>query len=194
MSGTVPTLSPSGRRAHHSRPAGPDPGITGARTAAGGRPASATLITTIRTRAITLSYCGKWLHTFHGRGHMFGTRKLASRGILAAGLAGLAMLAAAPAASAAPAAAGPAAPSSYSTWSAAQKAAGFALYAPKYTAGLKRTNKISVTKCEVTGKTRFRDVFAQWGGKTFLALDQNNSGGACSNFGAAKSLGTYTSG
>jgi hypothetical protein len=125
---------------------------------------------------------------------MFGTRKLASRGILAAGLAGLAMLAAAPAADAASAAAGPAAPSSYSTWSAAQKAAGFTLYAPKYTGGLKRTNKILVTKCEVTGKTRFHDVFAQWGGKTFLALDQNNSGSACSNFGAAKSLGTYTSG
>ena len=122
---------------------------------------------------------------------MFGTRKLASRGILAAGLAGLAMLAAAPAADAAPAAA---APASYSTWSAAQKAAGFTLYAPKYTHGLSRTNKISVTKCQVTGKTRYHDVFAQWGGKTFLALDQNNSGGACSNFGAAKPLGTHTSG
>jgi hypothetical protein len=125
---------------------------------------------------------------------MFGTRKLASRGILAAGLAGLAMMAAAPAASAAPAAGGPAAPGSYSTWSAARTAAGFTLYAPKYTAGLRRSHPILVTKCAAAGKARYHDVFAQWGTRTFLSLDQNNSGSACYTFAGAKSLGTYTSG
>jgi hypothetical protein len=132
---------------------------------------------------------------------MFGNGRLAVRSTLAAGLAGLAMLTAAPAlaatgAAAAPAratatAAAPAATGSFKTWAAAQKAAGFSLYAPKRTAGLKRTRNILVSKCEVTGKTSKRDVYAQWGTKTFLALDQNNSGGACSNFGAARFLASY---
>jgi hypothetical protein len=129
---------------------------------------------------------------------MFGNGRLAVRSTLAAGLAGLAMLTAAPALAAAgpaaparAAAAAPAATGSFKTWAAAQKAAGFSLYTPQRTAGLKRTHNILVNKCEVTGKTGKRDVYAQWGTKTYLVLDQNNSGGACSNFGAARFLATY---
>jgi hypothetical protein len=129
---------------------------------------------------------------------MFTTGRLAVRSTLAAGLTGLAMLTAAPALAAtgsAPAAgpaalAGPSAAGSFSTWARAQKAAGFGLHAPKSTAGLKRTNKILVTRCTAASKVRY-DVFAQWGTKTFMALEQNNTGAPCSNFGAAKFLTSY---
>ena len=131
---------------------------------------------------------------------MFGTGRLAARSTLAAGLAGLAMLTAAPAfaatgPAAAPAAApmtttAPAGTGSFKTWASAQKAAGFSLYVPKKTAGLKRTHNILVNRCTTSAKVRY-DVYAQWGNKTFMALDQNNTGAACSNFGAAKFLATY---
>jgi hypothetical protein len=136
---------------------------------------------------------------------MFGNGKLAARSTLAAGLAGLVMLTAAPALAAAPAAttarpgpaAGtPAATGSFKTWPAAQRAAGFRLKAAKRTYGLKRRHPILVGKCEVTGKLSKRDVYAEWDGtrnasKRYMSVDQNNSGGACSNFGAARPLGTY---
>jgi hypothetical protein len=124
---------------------------------------------------------------------MFSTRRLAARSILAASLAGLAMLAATPAMAAAGRAATPrpAATGSFKTWSAAQKAAGFKLQAAKRTYGLKRTHPILVGKCEVTGKTTKRSVYAEWDGKhQFLGVDQNNSGGPCGDIGDAKSLGT----
>jgi hypothetical protein len=132
---------------------------------------------------------------------MFGNGKLAARSTLAAGLAGLVMLTAAPALAAAqPATAArpghtgaPAATGSFRTWSAAQRAAGFRLRVPKRTYGLKRTHPILVNRCRVTGKLSKRDVFAEWNGsnKRSLWVDQNNSGGPCSNFGAARPLGTY---
>jgi hypothetical protein len=130
---------------------------------------------------------------------MFGNGKLAARSTLAAGLAGLVMLTAAPALAAArpataagPAAGTPAATGSFKTWSRAQRAAGFRLRAPKRAYGLKRKHPILVSKCEATGKLSKRDVFAEWGAKKrSMSVDQNNSGGACSNFGAAKPLGTY---
>jgi hypothetical protein len=104
------------------------------------------------------------------------------------------MLTAAPALASAQAgtATAPAATGSYQKWSSAQKAAGFRLKAPTRTSGLKRTHGILVGKCEVSGKTSKRDVYAEWGGShmRYMSLDQNNSGGACSNFGAAKPLGT----
>jgi hypothetical protein len=124
---------------------------------------------------------------------MFSTGRLAARSVLAASLAGLAALTAAPAiAAAGPAAAArPAATGSYKTWAAAQKAAGFRLKVPKKLYGLTRTNPILVGKCQVTGKTGKRDVYAEWSAKKqSLSADQNNSGGPCSNFGAAKPLGT----
>jgi hypothetical protein len=131
---------------------------------------------------------------------MFSNGRLAVRSTLAAGLAGLAMLAAAPALAATGTAAGPATAlagrttpagaGSFKTWAAAQKAAGFTPNVPKKTAGLKRTHNILVTRCTTTTKVRF-DVYAQWGTKTFMALDQNNSGAACSNFGAAKFIKNY---
>jgi hypothetical protein len=130
---------------------------------------------------------------------MFSNGRLAVRSTLAAGLAGLAMLTAAPAlaatgalspASTTPASTAPAGAGSFKAWAAAQKAAGFTLYVPKKTAGFKRTHNILVTRCTTTSKVRF-DVYAQWGTKTFMALDQNNSGAACSNFGAATFIKTY---
>jgi hypothetical protein len=135
---------------------------------------------------------------------MFSNGRLAVRSTLAAGLAGLAMLTAAPAlaatgapspastspASTAPASTAPAGTGSFKTWAGAQKAAGFTLYVPKSTAGLTRTHNILVSRCTAASKVRY-DVFAQWGTKTFLALDQNNSGAACSNFGAATFIKTY---
>src|SRR5450755_748779 len=121
---------------------------------------------------------------------MFGNGKLAARSALAAGLAGLAMLAATPALASAGA---PAGTGSFQTWSAAQRAAGFRLKKASRTYGLRRTNAILVSKCEVPGKLSKRDVYAEWQGskRRYLVIDQNNSGGACSNFGGARPLGTY---
>jgi hypothetical protein len=129
---------------------------------------------------------------------MFSTGRLATRTILAASLAGLVMLTAAPAMAAAGPAAGsaatvrPAGNGSFKTWKNAQKAAGFKLKAATRTFGLKRTRPILVGTCEVHGKTTKHSVYAEWHGRksTFMAVDQNNSGGACGNIGEAKSLGT----
>jgi hypothetical protein len=132
---------------------------------------------------------------------MFGNGKIVARSGLAAGLAGLAMLAGPPALASARAAAparsapsaAPAATGSFKTWSAAQRAAGFTLKKASRTYGLRRTDPIEISKCTAAGRLSKRDVFAEWRGakRTYLAVDQNNSGGACSNFGAAKPLGTY---
>jgi hypothetical protein len=100
---------------------------------------------------------------------MFSTGRLAARSALAAGLlAGLAMTTAAPAlaAPAAPQAPAvrmaPAQAGAFETWPAAQKAAGFGLFVPKRTAGLKRLPAIAVTRCKATAKVRL-DVTAEWG-------------------------------
>lgn len=126
---------------------------------------------------------------------MFGRGRLAVRGTLAASLTGLAILAASPAATAVTSAraapAAPAAAGSFKTWAAAQKAAGFGLYTPKKTASLVRRTQILVTRCHAVSKVTY-DVYAIWGDSTFLALDQNNTGAACSNPGAARFLHTYT--
>ena len=127
---------------------------------------------------------------------MFGNGTLAARSMLTAGLAGIVMLTAAPAMAAAgtPATQGKAAATgSFKTWKAAQRAAGFRLHAPGKTFGLKRHHPILVGKCLASGHKSKRDVYAQWDGgkKAFVALDQNNAGTPCSNFGAAKPLGTW---
>lgn len=133
---------------------------------------------------------------------MFENGRLTVRSTLAAGLAGLAVLAGGLAAAApalaragtagAPAAA-PAAAGSFKTWAAAEKAAGFTLHAPARTFGLVRRQDILVTRCAAASGTRY-DVYARWGGATYLALDQNDTGAACSNPGPSKYLHTYRSG
>jgi hypothetical protein len=123
---------------------------------------------------------------FHGRNTMFGNGRLAARTTLAVGLlAGLAMLTATPALAAPGAATAPAARTApagtgaFRTWAAAQKAAGFALYVPKRTAGLKFVPAIGVSRCKATAKVRF-DVTSEWGApKTHLLLDQNTTSAAC---------------
>ena len=141
---------------------------------------------------------------------MFGNSRHAAHGILAASLTGLITLTAAPAfASAAPAGHATAHtatrsatrskdPASkdptarYHSWRRAQRAAGFRLKVPARTFGLVRKNAILVGPCDAAGQRRKRDVYAEWGaGQKFLALDQNNSGSACSNFGAARFLGRF---
>lgn len=138
---------------------------------------------------------------------MFGNSRPAVRAILAASLTGVFTLTAAPAFASPVTPAGaqagttattraikPAIPAgSYSTFRAAQRAAGFRLKAPARTYGLVRTHPILVGKCQASGRLSKRDVYAEWDGKRqqYLALDQNNSGGACSNFGAARFLGRY---
>lgn len=133
---------------------------------------------------------------------MFGNGRLAARSTLAASLAGLVMLTTAPALASARAAAtarpgttagAPATTGSFSRWPPAQRAAGFRLKAARRTFGLRRKHPILVSRCEVNGKLRKRDVYAEWDGskKRSMSIDQNNSGGPCSNFGAAKPLGTY---
>jgi hypothetical protein len=136
---------------------------------------------------------------------MFGISRHAAHGIFAVGLTGLITLTTAPAfASTAPAghaathsASRPAGQSKdptarYHSWRRAQRAAGFRLKVPARTYGLTRKNAILVGPCDAAGQRRKRDVYAEWGaGQAFLAVDQNNSGGACSNFGAARFLGRF---
>ncbi len=140
---------------------------------------------------------------------MFGISRHAAHGILAVGLTGLIMLTTAPAfASTAPAghaathsATRPAGHSAgqskdptarYHSWRRAQRGAGFRLKVPARTYGLTRKNSILVGPCDASGQRRKRDVYAEWGARqAFLALDQNNSGSACSNFGAARFLGRF---
>lgn len=89
-------------------------------------------------------------------------------------------------------AARPAGIGSFHSWRAAQRAAGFGLYAPVRTYGLRRNGLIIVDRCQVTGKLSRRNVFAGYGsflGRE-LSIAQNNSGGPCGNFGAARRLGT----
>ena len=120
---------------------------------------------------------------------MLRTRVLSTGLALAVGLGG-------GSAALAPAALGtaarPAAVGSFHTWHDAQQAAGFRLQHPTRLHGLTRSGPIVVARCQVTGKTRKRVVFASWGHvrHRFLELSQNNSGGACGNFGEAKKLRT----
>jgi hypothetical protein len=149
---------------------------------------------------------------------MFGNGRHATAHLLAIGLAGLTLLAAAGPAlasnataastgtsSAVPATARAAAarpataraavsvPNRYHTWKAAQRNAGFKLKRPHKTFGLVRKNPILVGKCEASGARTKADVYAQYTGshQRFLTLDQTDYRFACSNFGAARYLGSY---
>jgi hypothetical protein len=110
--------------------------------------------------------------------------------VVAVGL-GSATAALAPAAMAA--ARTPAATGSFHTWRAAQDAAGFQLIRPTRLHGLTRAGHIHVTRCDVTGELKKREVFAAYGSARHreLNLEQNNSGEPCGNFGEAKELGTF---
>jgi hypothetical protein len=111
---------------------------------------------------------------------MFGNGRLALRTTLAAGLlAGLAVLTATPALAAPAARTAPAGTGTFGTWAGAQKAAGFSLYVPTRTAGLKFIPAVQVSRCKATAKVRF-DVASEWGtAKTFLLLEQNVTSSAC---------------
>jgi hypothetical protein len=97
----------------------------------------------------------------------------------------------APAALAGPA--GPAGTGAFHGWRSAQRAAGFGLIKPGSTYRLPRHGPVVVTRCQATGKLSSRQVIASYGSplRRLLALNQNNSGGACGNFGAARRLGSY---
>ncbi len=130
---------------------------------------------------------------------MLRTRVITAGLALAVGLGGAtaalapaALAAAGSPAAARQAAARPAAIGAFRTWHAAQRAAGFRLKRPTRVHGLTRSGKIFVTRCEVTGQLRKRNVFASWGHvrHRFLEISQNNSGAPCGNFGEAKKLRT----
>ena len=78
-------------------------------------------------------------------------------------------------------------------WRPAQRAAGFALLRPTSTYGLDRSGPILVQRCTATGAARKRDVIASYGSfrRRLLGIEQNDSGGPCGNFGAARKLDTY---
>ncbi len=90
-------------------------------------------------------------------------------------------------------AAAPAGTGSFSTWRRAQRAAGFRLRRPTYTAGLRRAEQVLVEKCLVTHELSKRNVLSLYGSlsRGLLVLEQNNSGKPCGNFGAARKLGSY---
>ncbi|HEY7145651.1 MAG TPA: hypothetical protein VH637_15525 [Streptosporangiaceae bacterium] len=86
----------------------------------------------------------------------------------------------------------PASTGAFGSWASAQHAAGFGLRKPARTFGLRR-GPIVVSRCQAAGKLSRRNVIASYGSalRRLLALSQNNSGGACGNFGAARKLGHY---
>jgi hypothetical protein len=87
----------------------------------------------------------------------------------------------------------PAGTGSFHSWRAAQRAAGFGLLRPSYTAGLRQTGAISVDRCQAAGKLSKRSVFAGYGSflARWLSIQQDNAGGGCGNFGEARVLGHY---
>jgi hypothetical protein len=88
--------------------------------------------------------------------------------------------------------AAPAATGAFHSWSAAQRAAGFGLRKPTHSYGL-AGRPIVVAPCQATGMLKKREVIANYGSPLhrLLAINQNNSGGACGDFGSARKLGTY---
>jgi len=81
----------------------------------------------------------------------------------------------------------------FTTWQKAQAAAGFVLYRPTSTYGLRNVGHIIVSACEVAGGANKRIVSIGYG--TFntksLALTQDDANGPCGNGYAGTSLGTY---
>jgi hypothetical protein len=81
----------------------------------------------------------------------------------------------------------------YKTWAKAQRAAGFHLYKPTVSYGLRNVGHIIVSICEAQGKTSKHVVSASYGNFNThsLALSENNSGGPCGNGDEGTYLGTY---
>ncbi len=90
-------------------------------------------------------------------------------------------------------AARPAGTGSFRTWPAAQRAAGFGLYAPSRTYGLRPNGLISVDRCMAAGKLSKRSVSASYGSflARWLSIQQKNTRGACGNFSEARVFGYY---
>ena len=81
----------------------------------------------------------------------------------------------------------------YKTWAEAQRAAGFQLYKPTVSYGLRNVGHVIVTICENPGKTSKHVVTASYGNfnSHSLALSENNSGGACGTGNQGNYLGSY---
>jgi hypothetical protein len=82
---------------------------------------------------------------------------------------------------------------SYTTWYKAMKAAKFTLKYPTATYGLKRTGKIIVDQCIVSGHLSDRVVDASYGNliKKAFSIDEDNASGPCSNANEGAYLGKY---
>jgi hypothetical protein len=82
---------------------------------------------------------------------------------------------------------------SFLRWRPAQRAAGFTLVRPTSTYGLGRSGPILVQRCAAAGEQRKPDVIASYGSylHRLLGIQQNDSGGPCGNFGAARRLASY---
>jgi hypothetical protein len=81
----------------------------------------------------------------------------------------------------------------YTSWPKAQAAAGFVLYRPTQTYGLRNIGHIIISACEVAGGAHKRIVSVGYG--TFatksLALTQDNASGACGSGYPGTALGSY---
>jgi hypothetical protein len=103
---------------------------------------------------------------------------------------------AASAALAAPAVAAAGTPSgvgAYKTWAEAQHAAGFQLYKPTTSYGLRNVGHVIVSVCETSGETSKHVVTVSYGNfnSHSLELTQNNSGRACGDANEGTYLGSY---
>lgn len=100
------------------------------------------------------------------------------------------------AAAAAPAIATPAAPAgtgTFTSWPSAQAAAGFVLYRPTVTYGLRNVGHIIISACEVAGGANKRIVSVGYGSfdTRSLTLTQDDANGPCGNGYTGTDLGSY---
>jgi hypothetical protein len=100
---------------------------------------------------------------------------------------------ASPAAAAKPAVTAVSGVGEYTTWYKAMKAAKFTLKYPTATYGLKRTGKIIVDQCIVTGHLTDRVVDASYGNlvKKSFTIEEDNASGPCGNGEEGSYLGKY---
>jgi hypothetical protein len=81
----------------------------------------------------------------------------------------------------------------YKTWAEAQRAAGFKLYKPTTSYGLRNVGHVIVSVCEVVGATNKRVVTVSYGNFNThsLELTQNNRGKPCGDGNQGTYLGSY---
>ncbi|HET7012422.1 MAG TPA: hypothetical protein VFI65_00825 [Streptosporangiaceae bacterium] len=114
------------------------------------------------------------------------------RNVITASAAIAALCAAAAPASAVAADRAPAATHSYKTWPAAQHAAGFSLFRPSDTEGLKISGKIEVSSCPKLHSTWVLAQYAKAHAKTRLGIMQvRHDDGCAGNLPPSIKLGTY---